>query len=193
MYNPAIIMLANLRALFGGVVDIVMFRRGPENLPASQTLLAIVVALSIVGSLAMSAVFPLPSPQGLIEPIYGCVFMLLWYRGALALANKRERFLQTMTALFGVNALFIPVMVPLMSALMPYLEKADASVAPPAALILISLAMAVWALAAQIRVVKAAFECPWIGAALLVVGEVIAASIVFAILFGGTAKAAASM
>ena len=40
VYNPAGIMLANLRALFGVVVDIVLLRRGPEDLPASTVLLA---------------------------------------------------------------------------------------------------------------------------------------------------------
>mgnify|MGYP003693691237 CR=1 FL=1 len=35
VYNPAVIMLANLRALFGCLVDIILLRRGPEHLPAS--------------------------------------------------------------------------------------------------------------------------------------------------------------
>src|SRR5262245_58211863 len=78
--NPPGSMLANLRALFGSVVDIILFRRGPENLPASQALLAIVVALSILGSVAMSAVTALPTSNALLEGIVGSAVMLLWFR-----------------------------------------------------------------------------------------------------------------
>ena len=41
-------MLANLRALFGVFVDIMLLRRGPEHLPASPVLLGIVVAVDVI-------------------------------------------------------------------------------------------------------------------------------------------------
>jgi hypothetical protein len=188
VYNPAGIMLVNLRALFGSVVDIILFRRGPENLPASQTLLAIVVALSVLGSTAMSAVSSLPASRALLEGVIGSAVMLAWFRIALALANKRERFLQTVTAIFGVNTLFLPAMVPLFGALLPYLEKADPNSPPPAALLLITLFVGIWALVVEVRIVRAAFECPWIGAILLVVGEFFAAGFVAMALFGNPAR-----
>jgi hypothetical protein len=177
-------MLANLRALFGGVIDIILFRRGPENLPVSYTLLTAVVVLSILGSVAMSAVVPLPRSNALLESAVGSAVMLLWFRAALALANKRERFVQTMTAIFGVNALFVPVMIPLLGALMPYLDKADPAIPAPAALILVAGVIGVWALSVEIRIVRTAFECPWVGAVLLVFGEIFAAAFVFMLLFG---------
>jgi uncharacterized membrane protein len=184
-------MLANLRALFGSVVDIILFRRGPENLPASQALLAVLVAVNIVGSVLMSAVSSLPTSNALLESILGTVLMLLWFRAALAIANKRERFLQTLSAIFGVNILFLPVLVPLLGALLPYLEKGDANTPPPAALFLITLFVGLWAFVVEIRIVRAAFECPWIGAILLVVGELFAATFVATLLLGVPARAAA--
>ena len=126
-------MLANLRALFGGVVDITFFRSGPESLPASQALLAIVVVLFIAVSVVMSALVSLPVADALAGAVLGSVVMLAWFRAALAIANKRERFLQTCTAIFGVNLVFQPALVPLAGALKPYFEKADPTVAPPAA------------------------------------------------------------
>jgi hypothetical protein len=183
-------MLANLRALFSGVVDIILLRSGPEKLPASQTLLAIVVGLSILGSVVMSAVVALPTRNALLEGVTGCAVMLLWFRVALALANKRERFQQTMTAIFGVNTLFIPVMVPLLGALLPYLEKQDPNTPPPAALLLVTMFVGAWAFAVEVRIVRSAFECPWIGAILLVVGEFFAAGFVSMLLFGAPARAA---
>lgn len=190
VYNPVGIMLANLRALFSSVVDIILFRRGPENLPASQALLAVLVAVSIVGSVIMSAVASLPTSNALLESVVGSAVMLLWFRVALAVAGKRERFLQTMTAIFGVNILFLPVMVPLLGALLPYLEKSDANTPPPAALFLITLLVGVWAFAVEIRIVRAAFECPWIGAVLLVIGEFFAAGFVAMLLFAPAATGA---
>ena len=183
-------MLANLRALFSGVVDIILLRSGPEKLPASQQLLAIVVALSILGSVAISAVVALPSTDALLEGIVGSTVMLLWFRVALAIANKRERFLQTLTAIFGVNTLFIPVVMPLTGALLPYLEKQDPNTPPPAALLLITMFVGAWMFAVQLRIVRAAFECTWFVAVLLVVGEFFAAVLIFALLFGGPAKVA---
>jgi len=190
VYNPAGIMLANLRALFGSVVDIILFRRGPENLPASQALLAIVVALSIVGLVAMSAVASLPASRALLGGLIGSGVMLLWFRAALALANKRERFLQAMTAMFGVNTLFLPLMVPLLGALAPYMEKADANTPPPPALLLIFMFVMVWGFVVEMRIVRAAFECPWLVAALLLIGEFFAANVVAMLFFGEPAKGA---
>ncbi len=184
-------MLANLRALFSGVVDIILLRGGPEKLPASQTLLAIVVGLSILGTLIMATVVALPTSNALLETIVGSAVMLLWFRAALAIANKLERYLQTMTAIFGVNAVFAPVIVPLQAALLTYVEKQDPATPVPTALFLITIFVWAWAFAVQLRIVKSAFECPWFGAVLLLVGESLVAILFGVLLFGAQAKAAA--
>jgi len=177
-------MLANLRALFGVVVDIVLWRRGPEQLPASPALLACVVALSIVGSALMCLVTPTSLASALAQGMVGAGVMLLWFRTALTLAGKRERFLQTATAIFGVNVLFVPAMVPLVGAVMPYMQKADPNVPPPAALLIVTFAIGLWAFLVEMRIVRAAFECAWFAAFLLVIGEILAAGFVGMLLFG---------
>ena len=121
MYNPAGIMLANLRALFGVVIDIILLRRGPESIPVSQVLLAFVVALNVGGSLLLGRIDAGSLGQALAQSLAGCAVLLAWFHAALTLARKRERFLQTMTALFAVNALFLPAVVPLFTALVPYM------------------------------------------------------------------------
>ncbi|HEX5163582.1 MAG TPA: hypothetical protein VFV88_17790 [Steroidobacteraceae bacterium] len=184
-------MLANLRALFGGVVDITLFRSGPESLPASQALLAIVVVLFIAVSVVMSALVSLPVADALAGAVLGSVVMLAWFRAALAIANKRERFLQTCTAIFGVNLVFQPALVPLAGALKPYFEKADPTVAPPAALMLVTTVLGIWAFIVEVRIVKAAFEVSWLGGVLLIIGEFFAAVLVSTLLFGTAAKGAA--
>ena len=46
VYNRRAIMLVNLRALLVRLIDIVLLRGGPEQLPASAGLLAVVVAVN---------------------------------------------------------------------------------------------------------------------------------------------------
>jgi len=178
-------MLANLRALFGAMVDIVLLRRGPEQLPVSSALLYTVVALSIITSCFFVLVTPVTLPLALAQGVVSAAVMLLWFRTALRIANKSERFLQTMTAIFGVNVLFVPVMVPLYGAMLPYIEKANPANPPPAALLIITLMFGLWALWIEMRIVRAAFECPWIGALLIVIGEFFASGLVLMMLFGG--------
>jgi hypothetical protein len=179
-------MLANLRALFGALVDIVLLRRGPEHLPASAALLFAMVALSVICSTFIVIVSPIALLPALLQGAVGAAVMLLWFRTALKLANKAERFLQTATAIFGVNVLFVPVMVPLVGAMLPYLDKPNPNNPPPAALLIITLMFGLWALWVEMRIVRAAFDCAWIAAFLLVVGEFFASMIVLMLLFGGT-------
>jgi hypothetical protein len=183
-------MLANLRALLGVIVDIILFRRGPEAVPASQVLLALVVAINVAGSVLLGGSTGTSFGEALLQSLLGCTVMLLWFRAALVLARKAERFLQTVTALFAVNAVFLPAMVPMFAALVPYLEKSDPATQPPAALFMLTLIVGFWVLIVQVRIVRAAFECPWIGAILLVVGEVFAAGFVAMLLFGSPEKGA---
>jgi len=188
VYNPAGIMLANLRALLGVIIDIILLRRGPESVPASQVLLAFVMALNIGGALLLGRVDADSLGQALAQSVVGCAVLLAWFHAALIIARKRERYLQTMTALFAVNALFLPAVIPMYTALMPYLEKADPANPPPAALLLLALALSIWVLVIQVRIVRAAFECPWLGAFLLMIGEIFFAGMVSMLFFGSAEK-----
>jgi len=188
VYNPAGIMLANLRALFGVVVDITLLRRGPESVPASQLLLAVLVALNVAGSLLLGRVDPNSFGLALAQAVVGGLVPLAWYHAALIIASKRERFLQTMSALFGVNALFLPVAIPLFTALLPYLEKPDPASQPPGTLMLLAAALGIWLLIVQVRIVRLAFECHWVGALLLVIGQLFMAGLVSMLLFGSPEK-----
>jgi len=187
VYNPAGIMLANLRALLGVIIDIILLRRGPEAVPASLVLLVFFVVLNL-GGMLLGRVDQASLGQALVQSLVGCGVLLAWFHAALVVARKRERFLQTVTALFAVNALFLPVVIPMTAAIMPYVEKPDPANPPPAALMLLTLALAIWVLVIQVRIVKLAFECPWLGAFLLVIGEIIFASMVAVLLFGSPEK-----
>ena len=123
VYNPAGIMLGNLRALFGVMIDIALLRRGPENLPTSTALMAIAIAFNLAVSAIMAVVDAERAAPLAAALAVGTAVTLLWLRVALRSRNKRERFVQTITAMFGVNALFVPAMIPLAGAMLPYMEK----------------------------------------------------------------------
>jgi hypothetical protein len=178
-------MLVNLRALFGVVLDIILLRRGPEQLPASATLLAASVLLYVVGFSFFVIVLPLTLPAALMQSAVGAAVMLLWFRLALTIAGKPERFLQTLTAIFAVNVVFLPILVPLVGAVLPYVEKADPKVPVPAALLIVTMIVGIWGLIVEVRIVRMAFDCPWVGGLLLVLGEMFASLFVSALLFGG--------
>jgi len=177
-------MLANLRALFVRVVDIVLLRRGPESLPASSTLLAIVVALNVAVAALLNSILPSAPPNWASQLLVSTFVPLLWFRLAFVLAKKPERFLQTMMAFFGANLLFLPALVPLVSALLPYIGNQDPAVVPPAGLSLLGAFFAVWLLIVWVRAVHAAFGWPYFAAAIFIFGQNFAAAAVYALLFG---------
>ncbi len=176
-------MLANLRALFGVVVDIVLLRRGPEQLPASPALLGCLVALNIIGAGFLSLVAPTSVPMALAQGVVEVLVSMLWFRTALTAAGKQERFLQTMIALFAVEVLLLLIMVPLLVALAPY-STPDPNNPPPAALGLIFMFTGVWAAVVFVRIVRLAFEWPWFLALLLLLGHGCAQLLVLILLFG---------
>jgi hypothetical protein len=95
-----------------------------------------------------------------------------------------------LTALFGVSAMFLPVLIPLLGAMLPYVQKADPNSPPPAALLLITMVVGIWGLLVSVRIVRLAFETSWLGALLLVFGEFFAALFVIGLFLGDPSKAA---
>jgi hypothetical protein len=182
-------MLVNLRALFARIIDIVLLRAGPESLPASTSLLAILVVVNLVVTASVLTLIPGSRDLSIIELIVSALVPLLWYQVAFALANKPERFVQTMIAFFGVNILFQPLLAPLVAALLPYMAKPDPTVSPPAALSLLFLLVSVWLLVVWARVVRTAFEWPYFVVIIFIFGQTIAAIFIDVMLFATPPKA----
>jgi len=109
---------------------------------------------------------------------------LLWFQVAFVLERKRERFLQTMTALFGVNALFMPFVTPVLVAMLPYMEKPDPSTPPPAVMSLLLLMLGIWQLIALVRIVRSAFEWNYVAVVIFVLAQNFATLVIVGALFG---------
>jgi hypothetical protein len=189
VYNPDRIMLANLRALFGVVVDIVLLRRGPEHLPASPVLLAIVIGFYAVASIIVGKLVGPASGSAHLLPLlaFEIIATLLWYRVALQLAGKRERFVQAMTAMFAINLILLPLIIPLAA---PLVAQMQAQQDPSTLLKLIAFALLAWWIAANGNVIKSTFEWPWFAAILMLLAQKFSLSIAAELMFGGAAPPA---
>jgi len=176
-------MLVNLRALLVRLIDIILLRGGPEQLPASSGLLVAAVAFNVsVSAIAYSLISKAPDDWQTML-IVDIVVSFLGLRAAFVLANKPERFLQTATALFGTSALFMPALIPMSTELMPFFLKPDPAVPPPAALSLLASVLGIWLLVIQVRILRAAFEWHWIVALLFFFALNFASALVYGILF----------
>lgn len=184
-------MLANLRALFGCMVDIILLRRGPEHLPASAVLLGIVVALEVIlysigDRLFIQPVAPQLAATSFAQMVVGALLTLLTFRIALHLAGKPERFVQTMIAMFAAQTMAIPAL-PLLGALLQYTGKPGGAAAP-LLLLLMCAVVGIWMLAVLVHIVKSAFEWSWLQAALLVIASHIGIAIMLGLIFGEPPK-----
>jgi hypothetical protein len=177
-------MLANLRAMFGLLVDLIFLRRGPESLPASSPLLVFVVLLQVILVSVLWVIAPRTPDLWQINLLVSTAVTLLCFKLAFALVNKRERFVQTMIAMFGTAVLFAPALIPLAGAMLPFLEGAGKSAQAPAALLLLGALISIWQLCVQVRIVRIAFEWPWGMSIVLIVAEQIAGVLVSALIIG---------
>jgi hypothetical protein len=182
VYNPAGIMLANLRALFGVVVDIILLRRGPEHLPASTMLLAIMIGLYLLVDTIVAASLSMFAAKRLAGLAIGITATLVWYHFALLVVKKRERFTQLLTALFVVSTVFTPLFMPLVSTV---LTQQEAKQQPSTILMMLMLVLLAWAVVVYVRVVRTAFEWPWPAALLMIIGQESFTLVIFMLIFGG--------
>ena len=103
-----------MKSLLESIRDILLLRRGPQDLPFSAALLGALILFALAIGLAVSAQ---RVPVAVAAPQLGFEVLLLlalaWI--PLALAKRRERFIQTATALVAAaiafNLLAVPVVL----------------------------------------------------------------------------------
>jgi hypothetical protein len=183
-------MLGSLRALLVGLVEILLFRRGPDALPTSQVLLALTVGASAVTSAVLSLKLASETPKAWpVALVLSIAFLLGWYFVTLRRANKSERFIQTMTAMFGVNALTTPIIAPLAA----YLSQASQTpvgqtpAQAPGPFVFFAGIVAFWVLAVNVHIVRSALEWSIPAALGLFIAQNLAWVLVSIALFGGGA------
>lgn len=134
--------------------QIALLRRGPQDIPASPLVLAATVVAYFAVNCAVLWVLP-PSPDPwLPQLVVQVLFALAFYALLMRAVKRPERFLQTATALFGFQLVLSPL---LRSAgwLVQAFPKESPLVLP---VVLVTLGLAIWLVAAGGHVVRAALE-----------------------------------
>ena len=85
-------------------LDIVLWRRGPQDLPVSGLLLASTVAAYVAVSIVQLALLDESASSWLFFLLVDPLLLGAWAWLLLKLYGKSERFLQTASALFGTGA-----------------------------------------------------------------------------------------
>lgn len=97
-------------------LDIVLWRRGPQDLPASGLLLALTVAAYLAVSVVQLAMFDESVANWLFYLVLDPLLLGGWTWLVLRILGHRARLLQTASAVFGANAvlgflLYLPLQV----------------------------------------------------------------------------------
>ncbi len=157
----------------------------PADLPASTRLLHITtwayIVLGTIGGLLM----PQSGPLGAIFVEVILVLASLWL--ILKVAGKSERFLQTATAIMGVQLVLIPFMVLGLGAYLR-LNKDPVWQLPVSA---VAVVLGLWVLVINTRILRSATEWPLVSCIMLVMAQVLLAQIILITLFPEWAAGAA--
>ena len=94
-----------MSSLFRVLLDIALWRKGPQDLPASAFLLAMLTALYVAVSLVQVHLFGWGLLSTVVLVVIDAAMMSAWVWMLLSLFKKKPRYLQTLSAIFGVSTL----------------------------------------------------------------------------------------
>jgi hypothetical protein len=86
-------------------VDIALWRKGPQDLPASRFLAALILVAYIVASFVQVRLLDLHLRSALVIIAVDVTMMVAWVWAVLAFFGRSQRFIQTFTAMLGVGVL----------------------------------------------------------------------------------------
>lgn len=86
-------------------LDIALWRKGPQDLPASRFLATLVLLVYILASFIQVYLFKLPLRAAVLIIAVDVAMLAGWLWLVLAFFGRRQRFVQTVTALLGVGLL----------------------------------------------------------------------------------------
>jgi len=162
-------------------VQIALMRKGPQDLPASATVLAATAAGYFLVSCLVSAALPPIQGPWFGHLVVDVLFTFAWYALLLTILRRPERFVQTSTAVFGFQAVLSPLQIASVWLIRQFAED-DAWRFP---IVIIGLAVVVWMVAANARILKAALEWAMSACVALVILQTIAGQALLIYLYPG--------
>jgi hypothetical protein len=172
-----------LQQLLRVYIDIIMLRRGPQDLPASQFLMLSALLLYLASGLALFLTH-VPTFAGASAELTVAVLIEAgFFLAMLAVAGKMLRARQTLSALWGSGALLTFAGLPLHIWMQAQPQEAAAAALPGLGLLL----LLVLSLVVAGHILREALEIPLPAGILLVLAEFALSVFVSARLFGGRA------
>jgi hypothetical protein len=159
-------------------VQIALLRRGPQDLPVSRLLLILTACAYVALNALVSSLLP-PSTSWAPQVAVEVVFTLAWYAALLQLAGKRERFLQTATAVFGFQSVLSPPQIASVWLMRRFGQDTTWQLPIGVA----GLALLIWLIAANSHVVKAALDWSSASSVALVILQIVAGQLLLFALF----------
>ncbi len=149
--------------------EIALLRRGPQDVPASRLLLVLTVAAYVGVNAILYWALPTPNDPWLVVVAIDVLFTLVWYTALLNLLHRRERVLQTTTAVFGYRA----VLAPLTIGVEWLVARFGTVAAYQLPLVIGYTVVVVWMVAANSHILKAAIEWTTFQCVALVILEIV--------------------
>ena len=143
-----------MNSIFLLFIDLIRLRRGPQDLPASQNLLIITGFLLIVTAMLGDHMNDdLPGKLMFALTQVAILTATVWI--ILALNQKSERALQTLTAFYGTSVLIQLAVWPFRSWLLSIGEDAQQQATIP---LLAVIALAVWSFVVMVHIYRNALD-----------------------------------
>lgn len=150
--------------LAAAFVEIALHRRGPESLPASRLFFRVVLAAYLLAGFALLSSSGTLNGTAAVLFVVNCGLYLGYVWLILEVVKFRSRFLQTATALLGVDTFFNLVGIPLW-AWTAALQESEIAATFPA---LLTVALFVWSIDVAGFVLARALERPYMTGLLIV-------------------------
>ena len=151
--------------LLRAFIDIILHRRGPEDLPASRFLLAVVLVIYLsVGFLVIWVSEHWLRALSILA--VDATLYLIFIRLLLLVNRFPNRFLQSATALLGIYTVFNAVALPFLLWLDVATDNGVLPLLPYAALI----ALLIWSLDVSAFVLSRAISKPYVAGVAIVIG-----------------------
>lgn len=143
-------------ALIRLFIDIALLRRGPEDAPHSVPVLVFTAAACFLVSVVLLLTL-MASPAAAVGALAAdVVFTLVWFAVLMRLFGRSERYVQTTIAVLGCQLVLNPPLLAVQALALRVPQDGTLVIF----VVLLLLAMAVWLLAANARILKQALEQP---------------------------------
>ncbi len=150
-------MLASIKTLFTSFVEICLFRRGPQDLPASGFFLGIIFAISILISFLLNLI-NLPIQHTALAVMINVLIVVSITWLILKLYNKPMRFVQTLTAQMGAGIIISVVATPVI-VMLAYAEDHNINMTAP---VMLWFGLFIWELAVTAHILRHALSTTFI-------------------------------